>query len=205
MGTVSNDILILVDNGHGSNTRGKRSPDGRLVEAVYAREIASKVVYGLCKLGYDAELLTPETFDVSLLERVHRVNVKCQSRGKDNVLCVSIHCNAAGNGEKWMDATGWEIWTSEGRTESDDLADHFMIAAKSCFDGQTIREWKKQDGERDKEAGFSILKNTLCPAVLTENFFMDNKKDVRYMLSDEGKGAIVQCHIDAIVSYLSKK
>ena len=205
MGSASNDILILVDNGHGSNTRGKRSPDGRLVEAVYARAIASKVVYGLCKLGYDAELLTPEAFDVSLLERVHRVNVKCQSRGKDNVLCVSIHCNAAGNGEKWMDATGWEIWTSEGKTESDDLADHFMISAKSCFDGQTIREWKKQDGERDKEAGFSILKNTLCPAVLTENFFMDNKKDVKYMLSDEGKWAVVKCHIDAIVSYLSKK
>lgn len=198
------NTLILIDNGHGSNTAGKRSPDGRLLEYKYTREIAKSVVSRLRNSGYNAELLVPEVYDVPLLERVHRVNVKCQSLGKENVLVVSIHCNAAGDGKKWMNATGWEIWTSEGRTESDDLADHFMISAKSCFDGQTIREWKKRDGERDKEAGFTILKNTLCPAVLTENFFMDNKKDVAYLLSDEGKWAVVKCHIDAIVSYISK-
>lgn len=201
---ADNDILILIDNGHGNNTPGKRSPDGRLMEATYTREIASKVVSGLRRLGYYADLLTPELYDVSLLERVHRVNVKCQSLGKDNVLCVSIHCNAASNGKEWREATGWEIWTSVGRTRSDDLADHFVKMAKRHFEGQTIREWKKMDGERDKEAKFTILTGTMCPAVLTENFFMDSKKDVDYLLSTEGKSAIVRCHIDAIVSYVSQ-
>lgn len=196
------DMLILIDNGHGNNTPGKRSPDGKFVEATYAREIASKVVYGLRKLGYNADLLVPEIYDVKLLERVHRVNVKCQSRGRENVLCVSIHCNAAGNGKEWKNATGWEIWTSPGKTKSDDLADHFVTMAKRHFEGQTIREWKKVDGERDKEAKFTILTDTLCPAVLTENFFMDSKKDVKYLLSDEGRSAVIRCHIDAIVSYV---
>lgn len=195
-------MLILIDNGHGNNTPGKRSPDGKIVESVYAREIASSVVSGLRRLGYNAELLVPEIYDVSLLERVHRVNVKCQSRGKDNVLCVSIHCNAAGNGREWLKATGWEIWTSPGKTKSDDLADQFIKMAKRHFDGKTIREWKKVDGERDKEAKFTILSGTLCPAVITENFFMDSREDVRYLLSVEGKNAIVRCHIDAIVSYI---
>ena len=201
---ADSDILILIDNGHGNNTPGKRSPDGRLIEATYTREIASKVVSSLRRLGYYAELLTPELYDVSLLERVHRVNVKCQSLGKDNVLCVSIHCNAASNGKEWREATGWEIWTSVGKTKSDNLADHFVKMAKRHFEGQTIREWKKMDGERDKEAKFTILADTLCPAVLTENFFMDSKKDVDYLLSTEGKSAIVRCHIDAIVSYVSQ-
>lgn len=196
------DTLILIDNGHGVNTRGKRSPDGKIVEAVYTREIASNVVSGLRRLGYNAELLTPETYDVSLLERVHRVNVKCNSYGKDNVICVSIHCNAAGDGSKWLKATGWEIWTSEGKTDSDILADHFVQMAKRNFDGQVIREWKKEEGERDKEKNFTLLKSTMCPAVLTENFFMDSKNDVKYLMSQEGKNAIVRCHIDAIVSYL---
>ena len=201
---ADNDILILIDNGHGNNTPGKRSPDGRLMEATYTREIASKVVSGLRRLGYYADLLTPELYDVSLLERVHRVNVKCQSLGKDNLLCVSIHCNAASNGKEWREATGWEIWTSVGKTRSDDVADHFVKMAKRHFEGQTIREWKKMDGERDKEAKFTILTGTMCPAVLTENFFMDSKKDVDYLLSTEGKSAIVRCHIDAIVSYVSQ-
>lgn len=202
---MGRDTLILIDNGHGNNTPGKRSPDGKIVESSYTREIASKVVSGLRKLGYNADLLVPEIYDVKLLERVHRVNVKCQSRGRDNVLCVSIHCNAAGNGDKWTNATGWEIWTSPGKTKSDDLADYFVMMAKRHFDGQTIREWKKVDGERDKEAKFTILTGTLCPAVLTENFFMDSKEDVKYMLSAEGKSAIVRCHIDAIVSYVESR
>lgn len=202
---MGRDTLILIDNGHGNNTPGKRSPDGKIVESSYTREIASKVVSGLRRLGYDADLLVPEIYDVRLLERVHRVNVKCQSRGRNNVLCVSIHCNAAGNGDKWINATGWEIWTSPGKTKSDDLADHFVMMAKRSFDGQTIREWKKVDGERDKEAKFTILTGTLCPAVLTENFFMDSKEDVKYMLSAEGKSAIVRCHIDAIVSYVESR
>ena len=200
---MGNDKLILIDNGHGNNTPGKRSPDGELVEATYTREIASKVVSELLRLRYNAQLLTPEIYDVRLLERVHRVNVKCQSLGKDNVLCASIHCNAAGNGSEWLNATGWEIWTSPGKTKSDALADHFVAMAKRHFSGQTIREWKQVDGERDKEAKFTILTDTLCPAVLTENFFMDNKKDVKYLLSDEGRSAVVRCHVDAIVSYIS--
>ncbi len=196
------DRLILIDNGHGNNTPGKRSPDGKLIEATYTREIASKVVSELRKLGYNAELLTPERYDVKLLERVHRVNVKCQSHGRDKVICVSIHCNAAGNGTEWLKATGWEIWTSPGKTKSDDLADHFVKMAKRHFEGQTIRELRQVDGERDKEAKFTILTDTLCPAVLTENFFMDSKKDVKYLLSDEGISAVVRCHVDAIVSYI---
>ena len=34
-----NDYIILLDNGHGENTLGKRSPDGKLKEYAYAREI----------------------------------------------------------------------------------------------------------------------------------------------------------------------
>ena len=37
-------IKVLVDNGHGVETPGKRSPDGRLREYKYAREIAASVI-----------------------------------------------------------------------------------------------------------------------------------------------------------------
>jgi len=35
-------MKILIDNGHGSNTPGKCSPDGRLREYSYTREIAGR-------------------------------------------------------------------------------------------------------------------------------------------------------------------
>ena len=114
-------MKILIDNGHGSETPGKRSPDGLFRECNYTREIAAEVVYKLRKAGYDAELLVPELYDVKLIERVHRANVKCQSLGARNVLLVSIHNNAAGNGKEWLNGRGWEAWTSNGKTEADKL------------------------------------------------------------------------------------
>lgn len=196
-------MKILIDNGHGDNTPGKRSPDGKLLEWQYTRKVAQVLVNRLTRMGYDAELLTPEHYDVKLIERVHRANVKAQSLGRKNVIVVSIHCNAAGSKGEWLKATGWEAWTSPGRTDSDTLADCMYKAAKKNLEGQTIREYKKNDGERDKEARFTILQDTLCPALLTENFFMDNKKDVKYLLSDEGFEAVVNTHIEGIINYIN--
>ena len=43
-------MKVLIDNGHGENTPGKRSPDGRLMAWAYSRELADMVVVGLRKL-----------------------------------------------------------------------------------------------------------------------------------------------------------
>ena len=67
-------MKILIDNGHGSNTAGKRSPDGRLLEYAYTREIAERLVYELRKRGLDAERIVREEIDVPLAELCKRVN-----------------------------------------------------------------------------------------------------------------------------------
>lgn len=196
-------MKILIDNGHGDNTPGKRSPDGKLLEWKFTRRVAKVVAARLERVGYDVELLTPENYDVKLIERVHRANVKAQSLGRKNVIVVSIHCNAAGSKGEWLKATGWEAWTSPGRTDSDAIAECLYKAAEKNLEGQTIREYKKKEGERDKEARFTILQDTICPAVLTENFFMDNRKDVQFLLSDEGFEAVVRTHMEGIINYIN--
>lgn len=198
-------MKILIDNGHGNNTPGKRSPDGLFREWSYTREIAAAIVGKLTRKGYNAELLVPEMFDVPLIERVHRANVQCQSLGAYDVLLISIHCNAAGKGKEWMSGRGWEAWTSTGQTEGDKLAECLYESALDVFPkGTSIRsDWN--DGDFDKENRFTILSKTLCPAVLTENFFMDNKFDVEYLNSKEGKDAIVRCHIDGIINYIKNR
>ena len=52
------------------------------------------------------------------------------------------------------------------------------------------------------QQNLAICRDTNCPAVLTENFFQDNKEDVEYLLSPEGKQTVAQIHIDGIVKYL---
>jgi N-acetylmuramoyl-L-alanine amidase len=195
-------MKILIDNGHGIQTKGKRSPDGKFLEYAYTREIARQVVTELKNKGYDAELLVPEDDDIPLPERVRRTNVHCQSLGKANVILISIHVNAAGDGSKWMNATGWSCYTCKGQTESDRLATCLYDAAIKNFPDKRIRT-DFSDADSDWEEGFYILKKSLCPAVLTENFFMDKLSDRDYLQSEVGKQAIVDTHIEGIAEYLS--
>ena len=195
-------MKILIDNGHGNNTLGKRSPDGKFREYAYNREIAKRIVADLIDRGYDAELLVPEDNDISLEERVRRVNALCSAHGKSNVILVSIHVNAAGNGSKWTNATGWSVYTCKGQTTSDKLAECLCDAAIKNFPGKRIRT-DYSDGDSDWEENFYILRHTLCLAVLTENFFMDNKSDLEYLQSRAGKQAIIDTHVEGIIEYLS--
>lgn len=207
-------MIVLIDNGHGVNTPGKRSPDGRLREYKYAREIANRVVDRMKGCGVDARRIVTEEEDISLGERCRRVNAVCKEYGAKNVLLVSIHVNAAGNG-KWMNARGWSAYTSVGQTGGDKLADCLYEAAelylgdyaKTFTADETAAHQKAirkdtSDGDPDIEASFYILKHTSCAAVLTENMFQDNKKDVAYLLSEDGRDAIVNIHCCGIEQYI---
>ena len=126
-------MLILIDNGHGLDTPGKRSPDGEFLEATYTREIARRVVADLTDRGHNAQLLVPEPEDIPLSERVRRINTHCNTLGKSNVILISIHVNAAGNGLQWLNATGWSCYTSKGQTTSDLIAECFYTKQKRTF------------------------------------------------------------------------
>jgi N-acetylmuramoyl-L-alanine amidase len=163
--------------------------------------MADRVVAGLRRLGIEAERIVKESVDVALKERVRRVNEVCRELGTANVLLVSIHCNAAGNGQEWMKARGWSAYTTKGVTKADRLADCLYEEAEREFEGLRIRK-DMSDGDPDWEENFYILKNTKCPAVLTENFFQDNEEDVAYLLSDEGKRAVTETHVKGIARYI---
>lgn len=195
-------MKILIDNGHGENTPGKCSPDGKFREYLYAREVATSIERRLLMQGYNVELITREMIDVPLEERARRVNEICGRVGAGNVVLVSIHCNASRNGE-WGKARGWSAYTSKGKTKSDELATMLYVEAAKNFTGQTIRK-EFSDGDPDWEEGFYILRKTKCPAVLTENFFMDNEQDLAYINSKEGYEAVVTTHVDAIKKYVEE-
>jgi N-acetylmuramoyl-L-alanine amidase len=131
------------------------------------------------------------------------VNEYCAEYGTKNVVLFSIHVNAAGDGSKWMNARGWSAYTSKGKTKSDDLATMLYEEGEKNFVGQKIRK-DYQDGDADWEENFYLLKNTKCPAVLIECFFMDNREDLAYLQSREGREAIVKTIVNAAIRYADK-
>lgn len=195
-------MKILIDNGHGAGTRGKRSPDGRLLEYLENRIIARDIVDALTARGLDASLLVPEETDISLPERCRRVNQWCRQLGKQEVLLISIHCNAAGHGNHWLSARGWYAYTTRGDTRADVLATAPYDTALHHLPGHRIRT-DYTDGDPDQESDFYLLRHTLRPAVLTENLFMDNPSDCAFLLTKEGQQSLVDLHVYGILSYLA--
>ena len=148
-------MKILID-GHGRETAGKRSPDGRLLEWSYNREIARRVNAELQRRGLYSSLLVPEDEDISLAERCKRVNRVCSELGRRNVCLVSIHVNAAGHGDKWYNAEGWCCYTSPGQTAGDVLANHLCQSALQNLPRHRMR-FDYTDGDADQEAAFSTI------------------------------------------------
>lgn len=196
-------MKILIDPGHGIDTPGKRSPDGLFREYLWNRQVADLILHGLVSAGVDASLVVTETNDVTLRNRVNRVNTICNRLGAFNVLLVSIHANAAGNGSAWMNAKGWSCYTSRGKTKSDQVAECLYDAFEEEFQDRKIRK-EMSDGDRDWEENFYVLQKSKCPAVLLENFFYDNREECAWMLQEETKKRIASAAVKGIIKYIKK-
>ena len=197
---------IILGTAHLKSTPGKCSPDKRLKEYAYSREIVAAVKAILQDYGYqvfvdieDDDLNVTQSQELCLRCKV--VNDLCKVYG--DCIYVSIHVNAASSDGKWHTGTGWEVYTTPGKTKADDLATCLYNAAKYNAQDKKMRT-DFSDGDPDKEAHLYVLKHTQCPAVLTENFFQDNKSDVNYLLSDRGFHDIVRLHVEGILRYINK-
>lgn len=192
-------VKVLIDNGHGENTPGKCSPDKRLREYAYAREIARRVEKCLRCKGYNAQRIVEEETDVPLSERCKRVNDICKQVGTKNVLLVSIHNNAAGGDGKWHEARGFSAHVGLNASSKSKMLAQYLW-------NEAIQQGLK--GNRSVPAApyiaqnLAICRDTACPAVLTENLFQDNKEDVELLLSEEGKEKVTATHVNAIVNFI---
>lgn len=177
---------IILDNGHGQDTAGKRSPHwdkGILFEFSFNRDIVKSISKILEAAGVPCKLLVPELQDISLNQRVIRANELYNKSGKNAVLC-SIHANAGGG-------IGYELFTSKGKTKSDDYAKIIFDEVKESFPEWRMRGIKEED--------FYILKKTACPAILCELGFMDHKEDYDRLMSAEFRNRLAIAHANALI------
>lgn len=192
-------MIVLLDNGHGVNTPGKASPDGRLKEYQYTREIVSRIHKQLIQEGIDSHILVPEETDVSLKERVSRANNLYQKYDKQAIL-ISVHCNAAGSGQKWENARGWSVFVAQNASNnSKKLANSLAEEASKC----NLKMRYSTSKQLYWVQSLAICRDTNCPAVLTENLFQDNKDDVEFLLSESGKQIITKLHVEGIKKYIN--
>lgn len=202
-------VLVLIDTGHGGQIDGKYDPraggrkfthpDGTTIfEGEFNKYIATGIIFELTKLGIPYVHLTPEYEDRTLQTRVDRAN----KYRRKKCFFLSIHANA---GPAPNVGNGFEIFTSRGNTKSDKIATIFGEEFKKMFPNKRLRT-DFTDGDLDKESpNFFVLRKTAMPAVLTENFFMDNFQECKnIMMTREGRNKIIDFHVEAIKRVISE-
>ena len=132
-------VKILLDNGHGYDTPGKRSPiwpDGsQLFEWEFNRDIVSRIEILLKKAGISCVRLVPEKEDISLSERCKRANTIAK---QSDCLLISIHANAGGG-------SGGEVFTYLGSHKSKSYAEIFRDLWKNHFPELRFRGCKEEN------------------------------------------------------------
>lgn len=192
-------MIVILDGGHGSNTPGKRSPDGKLLEYKWAREIVDRLLIEFEKVNIKAVKLVPEEIDISLKERVRRANQIYKDNNKQAIL-ISIHCNAAGSDGKWHNASGWSVFVAPNASNNSKRLARDLYEEVEHLNLKGNRSVPK---EKYWVQSLAMCRDTNCPAVLTENMFQDNKEDVAFLLSEEGKQKIIETHVQGVLKYLN--
>jgi N-acetylmuramoyl-L-alanine amidase len=166
-------------------------------EGVLNREIGQKVLecfLEVSSLNVECTVCPDDPTDLGLHERVEVAN----KYDPNETICISVHCNAGGG-------TGFELFTTRGETDSDDLAECIADSVEPLYEKMALRlRYDFSDGDKDKEADFFVLTQTKCPAVLLECGFFDNKTDY-LLLKDQSFQSDLACLIfNGILNYINK-
>ena len=192
--------IVCIDYAHGIRqyTKGKQSPDGSLYEGEWSREVGKRLKKELELLGFRVFEVTPENEDIALQKRCERVNEVIAKNPHDNIILISIHINASPL-EGWDDkASGESVFVCTNASEASvKLGQYFYEGVIKM----NLKGNRCVPSERVWRANYKILRGVDCPAILTENLFMTNHNEVKYLLSEKGKESIVGLHVCAVCKY----
>lgn len=194
------DFILILDNGHGSNTPGKCSPDRTLREYAWTRIMTDLIAKKARARGIRTEIIVPETTDVPLATRSARANALARKHGLKKCLFVSVHINAAGADGKWHDATGFTAWVAANASQHSKT---FAALIDAEMKARGLGGNRAPNPLGYHTANFAVIRRADCPAVLTENLFQDNRTEVRYLLSPQGQDTIAEAHVAAIEKYIA--
>jgi N-acetylmuramoyl-L-alanine amidase len=206
--------VVILDAGHGGvidgvyQTKGKRSPKwddneevsmvNILYEGVSTRLVREELERMLKKEGIKFFFANEGRKDTALSERVKFANSIAKKYGASNCLYISIHHDAF----KLNQGEGYSVFTTPGQTDSDIYAEAYMEEMAKLFPDRKPRTDDK-DGDMDKEKNFYVIRETICPAILTENFFMTHEYECKEILmKKQGRRKIAEAHFNMIKRFV---
>ena len=176
---MANDIYYIGANDeHGVNppTPGKRTPvvpglNRQIYENEFNRTAKNKFIEACMRNNFSVYDVKPEFFDVSINERIRRINRQRLS------LLVTFAYNAAANENEFSQANGFEVYYSPRNVQ----AENSRILSNDVYN--KLLQGTQQTGRGVKTLDVGVLSNVNCPSTLIEAGFMTNLREAGLMIN----------------------
>lgn len=172
----NDDFLIGANDEHGVNppTPGKRTPvvpglSRQIYENEFNRAAKNRFIEACLRNGFSVYDVKPETFDISISERVKRIN------RQNLTLLVTFAYNAFG--ETFNNASGVEVFYSPLNASANDS----RLLAENIY--AEIVQGTQQNGRGVKTLDVGVLSNVNCASALIEAGFMTNLREAQLMIN----------------------
>lgn len=210
---MRSDFCVYLDAGHGSldkagkyvtapnkqfeHSQGSFHIDKWFYEGVWNRVLTNRVASKLDQLGISNVIVSHEYVDISLQYRVGRANWLYKNYKKG--IFISNHANASSSHR----ASGFEVYTTPGKTKSDKIAEMHWGNVKKLLGSRIKMRSDTSDGDHDKEARFFVIKKTKMPAILVEHLFFDNFEDAQLLMNDEIVERFAEAQLRTVLGYFN--
>lgn len=182
-------MKIMLDAGHGPNTAGKRTLDGKMKEFEFNEAVAQFVKKELTAFGLIVINSHDRGRDVPLNERTALAN-------KLGVgAFISIHANAFGT--TWNNTSGIETFTYTKPSKQSTILASLIQNSLCSITRRSNRGVKKAD--------FAVVRDTRMPAVLVECGFMTNKNEAILLQSTNYRIHCAKAITYAILCWIQQK
>ena len=180
--------IVCLDPGHGPGCVNG-APDGSYKEHEFTWDMYTRIFPLLEAHGVHTICTRTEDTNPSLTERANVSN-------KAGAACyVSLHSNAAGN-DGWYDASGLEIYTSQGP----------MTAQRNVFASDLVNAFHAAGvslrSSPIKHQMYTVLAKTDAPACLIEYGFHTSKEDVEKLKDSDYRDKLAEATAKGICTYL---
>lgn len=201
---------------------------GRYREYWGNRKIADALKKELESRGYpDVRIVSSKGVDAGSITNFSSIVNNIYREKDGNCILISIHSNAAGNGEVMNDANYWSVYRQSREyisysntykeaphvDVSTVLAQCIGSAAARNFGELSFKQYNEIGNVRvysepkvfsESYKGIRPTTHSFAPTVLTENVFHTNTKGVRFLGSKGGAAFFAKLHADGIDDFFMK-
>ena len=165
------DVLIIIDAGHGGKDPGAKAVDGSY-EKTYNLDVAKRLDRNLKELGFRTLMTREDDVYTTLQERADAANWNYAD------FFVSIHFNAYMNKTVGIETLYYPNTPSEVYN-----VDNKMIA--SIFQEEILKALKRPSRGVIARPDLFVLNKTKMPAILMELGFLTNKEELSFIKKEE--------------------